>query len=225
MIRNKSCKLEFKEKFLEFIKYFIFDESINVFSLRIFSEEKTFNKLIAKCELHSEREILLLNDIIISLFDNLLQYNSYKVYTKKIILNIINNIFSFTTELLSLVKNDDEKILNELNNIGKLIKYIYEKFTTENNNDSNQKETKLNKRINSNLIKNINKELDKYKINQENNKELSNFIKAEGILIKEDKQKRINLMNIDLLINNYVNNPEEYPFPIEEYLQKYCNTK
>ena len=225
LIRNKSCKLEFKEKFLEFIKYFIFDESINVFSLRIFSEEKTFNKLIAKCELHSEREILLLNDIIISLFDNLLQYNSFKVYTEKIILNIINNIFSFTTELLSLVKNDDEKILNELNNIGKLIKYIYEKFTTENNNDSNQKETKLNKRINSNLIKNINKELDKYKINQENNKELSNFIKAEGILIKEDKQKRINLMNIDLLINNYVNNSEEYPFPIEEYMQKYCNTK
>ena len=225
LIRNKSCKLEFKEKFLEFIKYFIFDESINVFSLRIFSEEKTFNKLIAKCELHSEREILLLNDIIISLFENLLQYNSYKVYTEKIILNIINNIFSFTTELLSLVKNDDEKILNELNNIGKLIKYIYEKFTTENNNDSNQKETKLNKRINSNLIKNINKELDKYKINQENNKELSNFIKAEGILIKEDKQKRINLMNIDLLINNYVNNPEEYPFPIEEYMQKYCQSK
>ena len=230
LIRNKNCKIEFKEKFLDFIKNFIHIESVNSFTLRILSEEKTFNKLINKNVNHSEKEILLFNDIIILLFNNLLQYNSYKVYTEKIILNIINNIFAFTSDLLSLIKNDDEKIFNELNHLGKLINFIYEQFSTENNNlNNNQKEAKLNKKINSNLIKNINKELDKYKtgIVEENtkNQELIKFINSGGNIFKENKQKRINFMDINSIIDNYVNNPEEYPFPIEEFMKKYCDNK
>ena len=223
LIRNQNCKLEFKEKFLHFLKKFSFIESVNVFSLRILSEEKTFQKLFSKNYKHSQNEIILLHDIIISLFNNLLKYNSYKDYTENIIKNIINNLLAFTNELLLLSKNDDEKLIDELNQLGKLINYIFEQFSTENNNQK-----KDSKSINSNLIKNINKELeDKYKSNNinNNNQELVKFIQAQGNISKENKQKRFDFMDNNLMIDNYVNNPNLYPFPIENYMNKFNENK
>ena len=103
LIRNQNCKLEFKEKFLVFLKNFSFIESVNIFSLRILSEEKTFQKLFSKNYNHSQYEIILLNDIIILLFDNLLKYNSYKDYTvAKINPNIIAKISKINTKVESL---------------------------------------------------------------------------------------------------------------------------
>ena len=231
LARNQKCKFEFKEKYLEFLKNFIFVESVNVFILRIFSEEKTFHKIFSKSDDHSEKEISLLHDIVISLFNILLKYNSYQIYTEKIILNIINNVFSFINDILPLEKSDDEEMSNKLNYLGDLIYFIFKQFSTENKNNLNINKNivSLTGKINSNLIKNINKELeDKYKnSNNKNNtnQKLINFIKSQGNLDEENKKKRMFYMDNNFIIEKYSNNPEKYPFPIEQFMKKFCDNK
>lgn len=227
LVRSKNCIIEIKEKFFDFLQKFIFLKNIYVFILRIFSEGKTFQKLICKTENHSEKEISIFSDIVISLFDNLLQYNSYQNYTESAITNLINNIFSFTNELLNLKKVENEESLeiisNELNYLGKLINYIIEQFDSGLNPNKNAKE-----RVNNNLIKNINKFLDNkftYDLNK-NNQEFVNFIKSQkNIINKENKEKRMELIDSKLLIDNYLNNPDNYPFPIEQLMNKFNENK
>ena len=226
LIRNKNCDLILKEKFLAFIKNFTFIESINIFSLRALSQEKTFQKIISKCDIITENEIYLLYDIIISLLNNLIKYNSYQNYTENLIIEIINNIFKYTNELLSFSKkNKDKKLYEILNQLGKLINYIFEEFSTENNNND-KKINKSNQRINNNLIKNINKYLEnKYNPNNlnNNNQDLISFIQSHRNLnIKENKSKKIDYMDNNIIIDNYINNPQQYPFPIEQYMNKLC---
>ena len=230
LVRNKNCIFEIKEKFLDFLQKFIFIKSIYVFSLRIFSEVKTFEKLISKSDIHSEKEISILCDIITSIFENLVQYNSYQNYTEDVTINLINNIFSFTDKLLNLKKDENEDsieiISNELKYLGNLINYIIEEFSTDNKNQLNK--NKISKGINNNLIKNINKFLGNkitYDINK-NNGELFNFLKSQKNLIKnENKEKRMDLIDNNELIDNYLNNPEGYPFPIEQFMNKYNENK
>ena len=226
LVRNKNCPLEFKEKFLEFLKNFNFIEGVHVFSLRIFSNVKTFEKLISKCDNHSEITTSLLNDIVILLINNLLKYNSYQNYTENIILNIINNIFAYTSELLFMSKNNknlSEKINKELKYLWKSIKYIFENFSTENSSVLKQeKNIKTNERTNINLLKNVNKVLEnRFNCNNLNNndKELLNFVKLKGNIDEQNNKQKI-YMDKDLIISNYVNNPKQYPYPVEIYISK-----
>ena len=83
-------------------------------------------------------------------------------------------------------------------------------------------------RVNNNLIKNINKFLDNkftYDLNK-NNQEFVNFIKSQkNIINKENKEKRMELIDSKLLIDNYLNNPDNYPFPIEQLMNKFNENK
>ena len=143
LVRNKNCILDFKEKFLEFLKNFNFIENINVFSLRILSQEKTFEKLISKCDNHSDKSISILYDIIILLLNNLLKYNSFQNYTEKTIINILNNICLYINELISLSKNNNkisEILFKELYYLGKIINLIlYEHLSSDSNTSKNKK--------------------------------------------------------------------------------------
>ena len=222
LIRNKNCDLELKIKFLEFLKNFIFIENINIFCLRSLSQEKTFQILISKYDKITDKEISLLNNIVISLFNNLINYNSYQNYTENVIIDIINNIFSYTNELLNLTEKN--KNLNEIFNcLGGLFNFILEKFSTEKN--IGKEAFKPNEKINSNLIKNINKFLEN-KINANNpnnNQELIKFIQSHrNINNNENNSKIMNYMDNNILIDNYLNNPQIYPFPIEQYIIKLC---
>ena len=211
---------------MEFLKNFNFIEGVHVFSLRIFSNVKTFEKLISKCDNHSEITTSLLNDIVILLINNLLKYNSYQNYTENIILNIINNIFAYTSELLFMSKNNknlSEKINKELKYLWKSIKYIFENFSTENSSVLKQeKNIKTNERTNINLLKNVNKVLEnRFNCNNLNNndKELLNFVKLKGNIDEQNNKQKI-YMDKDLIISNYVNNPKQYPYPVEIYISK-----
>ena len=232
LIRNKNCSMELKEKFFEFLKKFNFIESILVFNLRVFSEDITFNKLIDTSNYNiSEKMISLLCDIIIYLLNNLLKYNSYQNYAENIISNIIHNVFKFTKDILLFKQK--EKINEKLNYLGKLINYILEKFSNENNNFTNKPLPKNSEfPTNINLIKNINKIIDeKYNPNNpkisENidNKELFKFIKQLQENDIDNKYKNVKdiykFMEDDAIICDYSNNPTKYPFPIIQFMDKY----
>ena len=236
LIRNNSCNLECKEKFLKFLKNFIFIENVLVFNIRIFSEEITFNKLIStQNENHSEKMTSLLCDIIQYLLNNLLKYNSYQNYAENSIQNIVNNIFRYTKDLLVLFKKDKknkEKIKVELDYLIKLVNYIFEIFSTENNNFTNKELPKKSElAINKKLINNINKIIDeKYNPknekcqNTEDNKNLFEFINnQENINNKKNKNIKdiYKYIEDDVLISNYNNNPKKFPFPIEQNMDKY----
>ena len=118
LVRNKKCILDFKEKFLEFLKNFYFIENINIFTLRLLSNEKSFEKLITKSDSHSKKIVSVVYDIIILLLDNLLKYNSYQNYTENVIIKILKNSFLYLDELFSLSQKDNT--LSEL-----LFKEIY----------------------------------------------------------------------------------------------------
>ena len=236
LIRNNSCHLEYKEKFLKFLKNFIFIENVLVFNIRIFSEEITFNKLIStQNENHSEKKTSLLCDIIRYLLNNLLKYNSYQNYAENTIQNIVNNVFRYSKDLLVLFKNakkDKEKTKVELDYLMKLINYIFEIFSTENNNFTNKELSKKSElAINKKLINNINKIIDeKYNPknekckNMEDNKNLFEFINnQENINNKKNKNIKdiYKYIEDEVLISNYNNNPKKFPFPIEQYMDKY----
>ena len=238
LIRKKDCNLNYKEKFLDFLTKFNFVENIIVFNLRIFSEEITFDKIIStQKDNHSEKMSSLLCDIIQYLLNNLLKYNSYQNYAENCILNIINNIFRYTKNLLILLKEDKnskEKIKVELNYLMKLIDYIFEIFSTEGNNFTDQPLPKKSEiAINSKLIKNINEIIDK-KYNPKNpecnnidNKDLFQFIQEKDNF-NNKKIKDLNdiykFIEEEVLISNYINNKRKYPFPIEQFMEK-CGFK
>ena len=229
LVRNKNCILEIKQKFLKFLESFNFIEAILIFTIRILSNEKTFQKIISKCDNHSEKTASLLNDLIVSSLNNLLKYNSYQSYTENLILNIINNIFAYASEILHISKNDkklSEETNKELNYLVEIINFIFKTFSTDNNintakQDKNIK--KSNERVNDNLIKKINKVLEKRTNDKNitnNDKELLNFIKSQGNIT--DNKNKIDklLMDNDLMISSYIDNPKQYPFPIEQYISK-----
>ena len=234
LIRNKECNLEYKEKFMYFLKQFGFVENVLLFNLRIFSEEMTFDKIISiQKEHHSEKMSSILCDIIIYLLNNLLKYNSYQDFAENTIKNIINNIFRYTTNLLLLLREDKsskEKTKIELNYLVKLINYIFEIFSTENNNLTNkQLPKKSDLAVNTKLIKNINEIIDK-KYNPKNpkcynkeNKDLFQFIQEQENL-NNKKEKNIkdiyNYIEEEIFISNYLDNPKKYPFPIEQFMDK-----
>jgi hypothetical protein len=229
LVRNKNCILEIKHKFLKFLESFNFIESILIFTIRILSNEKTFQKLISKCDNHSEKTASLLNDIIVSLLNNLLKYNSYQSYTENLILNIINNIFAYASEILHISKNDkklSEEMKKELNYLVDIINYIFKTFSTDNNINIEKQDKNINKsneKVNENLIKKINKVLEKRTNDKNitnNDKELLNFIKSQGNIT--DNKNKIDklLMDNDLMISSYIDNPKQYPFPIEQYISK-----
>ena len=228
LVRNKNCILEMKQKFLEFLKLFNCIEAVYLFNVRILSNEKTFQKLISKCDNHSEITASLLNDIIILLFNNLLKYNSYQSCTQNLILNIINNIFSYASELLYISKNDkklSEEAKKELDYLVKTINFIFEKFSTNENSSSKPENNikKSNERVNENLIKNVNKELENRTSDKNinsNDKELLNFIKTEGNTIDNKNKIEKLLMDNNLMISSYIDNPKQYPFPVEQYMSK-----
>ena len=234
LMRNNDCNLEYKEKFLNFLNKFNFVESVLVFNLRIFSEEITFDIIIStQKENHSEKMTSLLCDIILYLLNSLLKYNSYQNYAENCIQNIINNIFRYTKNLLVILKGDKnskEKIKVELNYLKKLIDYIFEIFSTENNNFTDkplQKKSEFS--INTKLIKNINEIIDK-KYNPKNaecsnidNKDLFEFIKSQDNL-NNKKLKDLNdiyqFIEEEVLISNFINNQRKFPFPIEQFMEK-----
>ena len=234
LIRNSDCRLEYKEKFLEFLKKFNFIENILLFNLRTFSEEITFDKLISSHkENHSEKMTSILCDIIIYLLNNLLKYNSYQNYTENTIENIISNIFRYTKNLLLLLKEnreDKEKIKMELNYLMKLINYIFEIFSTENNNFTNKQLPKNSEfAINLKLIKNINENIDK-RYNPKNPKcnTIENQTLFEFIILQENLENKRNknikdmykYIEEDVFIDDYNKNPEKFPFPLEQFLDK-----
>ena len=234
LIRNSYCRLEYKEKFFDFLKKFNFIENIPLFNLRTFSEEITFDKLISSNkENHSEKMTSILCDIIIYLLNNLLKYNSYQNYTENTIENIISNIFRYTKNLLLLLKEnreDKEKIKIELNYLVKLINYIFEIFSTENNNFTNKQLPKNSEfAINLKLIKNINENIDK-KYNPKNPKcnTIENKTLFEFIILQENLENKRNknikdmykYIEEDVFIDDYNKNPEKFPFPLEQFLDK-----
>ena len=233
LIRDKNCPLEYKEKFFDFLKKLNFEESVLIFNLRIFSEQITFDKMISEQNgNHSEKMTLLLCDIINYLINNLLKYNSYQNYTENVINNIINNIVRFTKNLLLLskeVKKTKEKIKLELNYLIKLINYIFEIFSTDKNNfTNNSSPKKTDFATNTKLIKNINEIINKnYNIKNpeciNNNKALFEFIQTEYNL---NNKKIKNLIDVykfieeDTLISNYINEPKKFPFPLKQFMDK-----
>ena len=234
LIRIGDCAIELKEKFLEFLNKFNFVENVLVFNLRIFSEEITFNKLISKQNNnHSEKMVSLLCDINQYLLNNLLKYNSYQNYTENCIHKIINNIFSYTKNLLLLSKEDKnskEKIKAELNYLIKFINYIFERFSTEKNNFTDKPLPKKSEfGVNDKLIKNINEIIDKNynpknaELNNNDNKDLFQLIQSqENLNNKEVKDLNdiYKFIEDDILITNYNNNPRKFPFPIEQFMDK-----
>ena len=209
-------------------------ENVLVFNLRIFSEEITFNKLISKQNNnHSEKMVSLLCDINQYLLNNLLKYNSYQNYTENCIHKIINNIFSYTKNLLLLSKEDKnskEKIKAELNYLIKFINYIFERFSTEKNNFTDKPLPKKSEfGVNDKLIKNINEIIDKNynpknaELNNNDNKDLFQLIQSqENLNNKEVKDLNdiYKFIEDDILITNYNNNPRKFPFPIEQFMDK-----
>ena len=160
LVRNKKCILDFKEKFLEFLKNFSFIENINIFTLRLLSNEKSFEKLIIKSDSHSKKTLLLVYDIIILLLDNLLKYNSYQNYTENVIINILKNAFLYLDELFSFSQKDNtlsELLFKEIYYLGKMINYIlYDYITSDNNNNKSQNiNPKLKKVLSDFLSKEI----------------------------------------------------------------------
>ena len=232
LIRDKKCKLEYKEKFFKFLNDFKFIKNVFVFNIRIFSEEITFNKLISlESDNHSEKMSGIFCDIIISLLKNLLIYNSYENYVENSIINIINNIFKYTKDLLILFKdkNSKEKIVSELDYFIKIINYIFETFSTEENNFTDKPISKLD--VNYKLIKNINTFIDEkynpknskcYEIN--NNKDLFEFLQTQENLNDKNK-KDLNSIYIfledDAIISNYNENMKKIPFPLEQLMNEY----
>jgi len=160
LVRSKKCILDFKEKFLEFLKNFYFIENINIFILRLLSNEKSFGKLITKSDNHSKKILLLLYDIIILLLGNLLKYNSYQNYTENVIINILKNIFLYLDELFSLSQKDNtfsELLFKEIYYLGKIINYIlYDYISSDNiNNKKLNINPKLKKVLSEFLCKEI----------------------------------------------------------------------
>ena len=233
LIRDKNCPLEYKEKFFDFLKKLNFEESVLIFNLRIFSEQITFDKMISEQNgNHSEKMTLLLCDIINYLLNNLLKYNSYQNYTENVINNIINNIFRYTKNLLILSKEDKktkERIKIELNYLIKLINYIFEIFSTDKNNfTNNSSPKKTDFATNTKLIKNINEIINKnYNLKNpeciNNNKALFEFIQSDYNL---NNKKIKNLIDVykfieeDVLISNYINEPKKFPFPLKQFMDK-----
>ena len=234
LIRNENCKLELKEKFLEFLNKFNFVENVLVFNLRIFSEEITFDKIIStQKNNHSEKMTCLLCDIIQHLLKNLLRYNSYQNYAENCIHDILKNIFRYTKNLLILSKEDKnskEKIKIELNYLIKLINYVFEIFSTEKNNFTDKALPKKSEfGVNDKLIKNINEIIEKnYNpknagLNNNDNKDLLLLIQAQKNLNDKnvkDLNEIYKFIEDDVLISNYNNNPRKYPFPIEQFMDK-----
>ena len=233
LIRDKNCPLEYKEKFFDFLKKLNFEVSVLIFNLRIFSEQITFEKMISEQNgNHSEKMTLLLCDIINYLINNLLKYNSYQNYAENVINNIINNIFRYTKNLLILSKEDKkakERIKIELNYLIKLINYIFELFSTDKNNfTNNSSPKKTDFATNTKLIKNINEIINKnYNLKNpeciSNNKALFEFIQSEYNL---NNKKIKNLIDVykfieeDTLISNYINEPKKFPFPLKQFMDK-----
>ena len=235
LIRDKDCPLEYKEKFLEFLNNLNFEENVLMFNLRIFSEEITFDKIISEQNgNHSEKMTSLLCDIVNYLLNNLLKYNSYQSYAENIIQNIIDNIFRYTKNLLLLSKDNNKKkeqIKVELNYLIKLINYIFEIFSTEKNNFTNDSSLpkKADFSTNTKLIKNINEIINKNynpknpESNNINNNDLFELIQSQNNL---DNKKIKNLIDLykfieeDTLISNYINEPKKYPFPIKQFMDK-----
>ena len=235
LIRDKDCPLEYKEKFLEFLNNLNFEENVLMFNLRIFSEEITFDKIISEQNgNHSEKMTSLLCDIVNYLLNNLLKYNSYQSYAENIIQNIIDNIFRYTKNLLLLSKENNKKkeqIKVELNYLIKLINYIFEIFSTEKNNFTNDSSLpkKADFSTNTKLIKNINEIINKNynpknpESNNINNNDLFELIQSQNNL---DNKKIKNLIDLykfieeDTLISNYINEPKKYPFPIKQFMDK-----
>ena len=233
LIRDKNCPLEYKEKFFDFLKKLNFEESVLIFNLRIFSEQITFDKMISEQNgNHSEKMTLILCDIINYLINNLLKYNSYQNYAENVINNIINNIFRYTKNLLILSKEDKkakERIKIELNYLIKLINYIFEIFSTDKNNfTNNSSPKKTDFATNTKLIKNINEIINKnYNLKNpeciSNNKALFEFIQSEYNL---NNKKIKNLIDVykfieeDTLISNYINEPKKFPFPLKQFMDK-----
>ena len=102
-IRNN----DFKTNVLTFLLKFLINMDVNIFSLRLFSNYKTFRIIIRDC---SEEELKTLFDIINNLLDNLISYNSYQIETQEICENIISNIQNYLLDNLKenplLIKKD-----------------------------------------------------------------------------------------------------------------------
>jgi len=157
LARNKKCILDLKEKFLEFLKNFYFIENINIFALRLLSNEKSFEKLITKSNSHSKKILSVVYDITILLLGNLLKYNSYQNYTENVIINILKNSFLYLDELFSLSQKDNtlsELLFKEIYYLGKMINYIlYDYISSKNNNKSISLNPKLKKVLSDFLSK------------------------------------------------------------------------
>lgn len=161
LVRNKKCILDFKEKFLEFLKNFHFIENVNIFALRLLSNEKSFTKLITKNGSHSKKILSVVYDIIIKLIGNLLKYNSYRNYTENTIINMLKNVVLFINELFSSSQKDNtlsELLFKEIYYLGKMINYILHEYISSKNNNNNNK-LSLNPKLKKVLSDFISKEI------------------------------------------------------------------